>query len=110
MRCVSIYVYFFSTNQITELRQSRWVVLKAEPLCTFLAGLPKTKKLIRLPMLTTEQMEASHTLIVDVTSPPVLALPKKDCPYSVDSDASTGQVGGLLLQTHEYGKRWPLGY
>lgn len=62
--------------------------------------------------MTHEQLEAFHALVKDVTAPPVLALPKEGLPYSVDTAASAGQVGGALLyaQTVVGGNRMPIGY
>ncbi len=42
-----------------------------------------------------------------VTSPPVLALPKAELPFSIDTDASTYQVGAALFQTYPDGTRKP---
>ena len=56
------------------------------------------------------EAQAFETLVAAVTSPPVLALPKPDLPYSVDTDASDYQVGCALFQTTEDGERRPIGY
>ena len=40
----------------------------------------------------------------------MLALPRSDLPYSVDTDASDCQVGAALFQTTEDGERRPIGY
>ena len=56
------------------------------------------------------ESQAFETLVAAVTSPPVLALPKPDLPYSVDTDASDYQVGCALFQTTEDGERRPIGY
>ena len=42
--------------------------------------------------------------------PPVLKLPHLGLPHSLDSDASEAQLGCTLLQTHEDGHRYPVGY
>ena len=68
-------------------------------------GVPKD-----LPEFTAEQEEAFRKLIEAVTSPPILALPQPDLPYTVDTDASDYQVGATLFQTHPNGKRKPIGY
>lgn len=60
--------------------------------------------------LDEDQETAFRRLIDAVTSPPVLALPKNGLPYSVDTDASSYQVGAALFQTDEEGRRKPLGY
>lgn len=57
-----------------------------------------------------EPQESSFRALIEViVSPPVLALPKKGLPYSVDTDASSYQVGAALFQDRE-GVRKPIGY
>ena len=51
-----------------------------------------------------------RALVNAVTSPPVLAIPRPDLPYSVDTDASDYQVGAALFQTTEDGESRPIGY
>ena len=60
--------------------------------------------------LNGDQLAAFKTFIDAVCSPPVLALPKPDLPYSVDTDASEYGLGCTLFQTNEDGKRKPIGY
>ena len=43
-------------------------------------------------------------------APPVLALPNKDLPYSVDTDASDYQIDVALFQTHPDAQRKPIGF
>ena len=40
-----------------------------------------------------------------IWAPPVLAFPKKNLPYSVDTDASDYQIRAALFQTHPDAKR-----
>ena len=64
----------------------------------------------KLGPLTSEQAAAFKDLVEAVTSPPVLALPRSDLPFSVDTDASERQLGAVLFQTYPDGNRKPLGY
>ncbi|CDF38075.1 unnamed protein product [Chondrus crispus] len=54
--------------------------------------------------------KAFHKLKDAILAPPVLALPKKDLPYSVDTDASDYQIGAALFQTHPDAQRKPIGF
>lgn len=63
----------------------------------------------KLDSLTDAQASAFFTLLAAVTSPPVLSLPKRDLPYSLDTDASNHQVGCALFQTTPEGERRPIG-
>ncbi|CDF40057.1 unnamed protein product [Chondrus crispus] len=63
-----------------------------------------------LPNLDKEQTTAFQTLKECLISPPVLKLPRLGRPYSLDTDASDAQLGCTLLQTHEDGHRYPVGY
>ena len=56
------------------------------------------------------KIDAFQTLITAITSPPVLALPNADLPYSIDTDARDYQVGCALFQTDENGERRPIGF
>ncbi len=60
--------------------------------------------------LNDAQQEAFTTLIDEILSPQILALPKKDLPYSVDTDASDYGIGCALFQTDEEGIRRPIGF
>ena len=60
--------------------------------------------------LDEKQTEAFRTLIDKILSQPILALPRPDLPYSVDSDASDYGVGCALFQTHEDDNRRPIGF
>ena len=54
--------------------------------------------------------ESFYKLKEAILAPPVLALPKKDLPYSVDTDASDYQIGAVLFQTHPDAQRKPTGF
>lgn len=60
--------------------------------------------------LDEDQLKAFRTLIDAVLSPEVLALPAKDLPYSVDTDASKYGIGCTLFQTHPDNERKPIGF
>ena len=62
---------------------------KAKPLYDLLQGNPPKN----LPPLDDEQKRSFHELIAAVLSPPVLALPRSDLSYSLDTDASDYQIG-----------------
>ena len=47
--------------------------------------------------LDEEQIEAFSTLIEKILSPTILALPRKDLPFSVDTDASAYGIGCALF-------------
>ena len=57
--------------------------------------------------LDASEMKAFHALIKAITEPPVLALPIADARFSLDTDASDGQIGCALFQKHD-GKRRPV--
>ena len=59
--------------------------------------------------LDTSEMKAFHVLIKAITKPIVLALPIADARFSLDTDASDGQIGCAFFHEHE-GKRRPVGY
>ncbi|CDF40047.1 unnamed protein product [Chondrus crispus] len=54
--------------------------------------------------------KAFHKLQDAILGPPVLALPKKNLPYSVDADASDYQIGAALFQTHPDAQSKPIGF
>ena len=60
--------------------------------------------------LTPEQVVSFKHFIDTICSSPVLALPKPDLPYSVDTDASAYGLGCALFQTHSDGSRKPIGF
>lgn len=43
-------------------------------------------------------------------TPESLFLPEPNIPYSVDTDPSANLIGPTIFQTHDYGKRNPIGY
>ena len=53
---------------------------------------------------------AFHKLKDAILAPPVLALPKNDLPYSVDTDASDYQIGAAPFQTHPDSQRKPIAF
>ena len=57
-----------------------------------------------------KEEEAFRKLINCVCSPPVLRLPKRGLPFSVDTDASDYQVGSVLFQEDKEKKRHPVGF
>ena len=59
---------------------------------------------------TEEQLKSFLTLKSALTKAPILSLPRKGLPYSIDTDACDYQVGCALMQTHEDGTRHPIGY
>ena len=60
--------------------------------------------------LNDEHIESFTLLEEALFSTPILRLPRKGLPYSVDTDASDGQIGCSLFQTYEDKKRYPIGY
>ena len=63
-----------------------------------------------LPPFNEEQSAAFQLLKKALLSPPILRLPRKDLPYSVDTDACNRQLGCALLQTYPDGTRHPIGF
>ena len=62
---------------------------------------------------TASECSAFEELKERLTSPPVLVLPKGDRPFMIDTDASTYQVGAVLLQQQDEANPsvWsPVGY
>ena len=78
----------------------------AEPLNALLRGGHPTQ----IAKWGEKEERSFRTLLNAVCSPPVLVLPKKDFPYTVDTDASDYQVGCALFQTQPDGKRQPIGF
>ena len=64
----------------------------------------------KLGPLSDSAATAFATLVDMVTNPPVLALPRADLPYSIDTDASDYQLGVALFQHLPDGTRQTLGY
>jgi len=65
---------------------------------------------VKIAQLSEEAIYAFDELIRAVTNPPVLALPRADLPYSIDTDASDYQLGVALFQHPTEGPRQPIGY
>jgi RNase H-like domain found in reverse transcriptase len=64
----------------------------------------------KLGTLTKEQFLAFETLRDKLLQPPILALPRREGRYILDTDASDGQIGCCLNQEHPDGLRHPNGY
>jgi hypothetical protein len=64
----------------------------------------------KLGVLTEEQLKAFDALRARLLDPPVLALPRADGRYVLDTDASQEQIGCCLLQEHPDCLRHPVGY
>ena len=60
--------------------------------------------------LTAKQREAFNLLKKALAEPQVLRLPRQDLPFSVDKDACEYQIGCALMQQHEDGKRYSMGF
>ena len=60
--------------------------------------------------LSPAQTAAFSQLIEEILSPRILALPRKDRPYSVDTDASNYGIGCSLFQLDDEGVRRPIGF
>ena len=62
---------------------------------------------------TQEARDEFEFLKKQLVAPPVLALPKRGCPYMIETDASAYQLGATLLQQQDPSKpnEWrPIGY
>ena len=59
---------------------------------------------------TEDQLKAFQDLKTVLLNPPVLALPKADKPYVIETDASAYQVGCALLQEQDTGNYHPVGF
>ena len=64
----------------------------------------------KLQPLNEEEINAFNTLKNALISPPILKLPRKNLPYSLDTDACGYQIGVALMQTYEDNTRHPIGY
>jgi RNase H-like domain found in reverse transcriptase len=64
----------------------------------------------KLGPLTKEQLLAFETLRDMLLQPPILALPRREGRYILDTDASDGKIGCFLSQEHPDGLRNPNGY
>jgi RNase H-like domain found in reverse transcriptase len=64
----------------------------------------------QLETLNEDQLLAFDTLKQCLLSPPILALPKANGQFTLDTDASSSQIGCCLFQAQSDGKLHPLGY
>ncbi len=65
---------------------------------------------VEIDILNPEQVEAFSTLREALLKPHILALPRKDGHYTLDKDASDGQLGCCLHQDQPTGDRLLIGY
>jgi transposase InsO family protein len=75
-----------------------------------LTALLRKETPFQLPPLSEEQRKAFETLRERLLSPPVLALPRAEGHYFLDTDASATQLGCCLRQTQPDGSTLPLGF
>ena len=57
-----------------------------------------------------KEKAAFKALVDEIIEPPILALPRRGLPYSIDTDASKYQLGAALFQTHLNEERKPIGF
>ena len=60
--------------------------------------------------LLPEQADAFEALKTALLNPPILALPRREGHFTLDTDASEHQVGCCLMQEQPNGDRLPVGY
>jgi RNase H-like domain found in reverse transcriptase len=60
--------------------------------------------------LSSEQVTAFDTLRDAIVNPPILALPRIEVAFTLDTDASDHQLGCYLLQSQPDGSQRPVGY
>ncbi len=60
--------------------------------------------------LDKQAREAFHSLVDEMTSPPMLALPVLNPRFSSDTDASPHQIGVAYFREDEEGTRKPVGF
>jgi len=75
-----------------------------------LAAMTTSKRPDRWGTLSDEALGAFEELKRRLTEAPFLALPRRRGTYTLDTDASAGQVGAVLLQEQPDQSTWPLGY
>jgi hypothetical protein len=61
-------------------------------------------------VLSDEQLQSFDTLRTKLLNPPILALPRKEGLFTLDTDASNEQVGCCLFQAQPDGENHPVGY
>jgi RNase H-like domain found in reverse transcriptase len=64
----------------------------------------------QLSPLSPEQVFAFDTLRASLLHPPILALPRIEGAFTLDTDASDNQLGCCLLQEQPDGTQKPIGY
>ena len=70
-----------------------------------------TRKGSKHPVQLNDKSRATFDEIVKLmTNPPVLPLPVAGGQYTIDTDASPGQLGAALFQMNEVGVRRPIGF
>ena len=69
-----------------------------------------SKRPDRWGTLSDEALEAVEELKWRFTEEPILALPRRHGAYTLDTDASAGQVGAVLLQQQPDQSTRPVGY
>lgn len=75
-----------------------------------LTALTSTKVADPLADFTAEQLQAFEALKWRLTHTTILALPRRKGQYTVDTDASAGQLGCFLLQEQPQGGLKPVGF
>ncbi len=63
-----------------------------------------------IDFLSPEQADAFDKLHQSLLHPPILALPRRDGLYTLDTDASDGQLGCCLRQDQPNSDRLPVGF
>jgi len=75
-----------------------------------LAAMTSSKRPDRLGTLSDEALGAFEELMRRLTEARILALPRRHEAYTLDTDASAGQVGAVLLQEQADQSTRPVGY
>jgi len=75
-----------------------------------LSAMTSTKGSDRWTSLSAEALAAFEDLKKRLTEAPILALPRREGAYTVDTDASAGQIGAVLLQEQPDRSTRPVGY
>jgi len=75
-----------------------------------LAAMTNSKRPDRWGTLSDEALGECEELKRRLTEAPILALPRRHGAYMLDTDASAGQVGAVLLQEHPDQSTRPVGY
>jgi len=75
-----------------------------------LAAMTSSKRPDRWGTLSGEALGAFEELKRSLTEAPILALPHRDGAYTLDTDASAGQVGAVLLREQPDQSTRPMGY